>query len=300
MQKQNTINKHTAKNTIKIISNMITQRSKLPMTPAQFITTTNNAAVQRLNNNTYQLVIGIKNIQSLLPNIKIDYFVNTIISCFHEERHLQQMYLFQQNKCDDTLLHMAHTDLISKSIKEAYSKNINGGYWHNINEIDAELYGIKQTKTFFHEYFPEINIDQHIINLINTYSNWYAKRPVNTISDVIQNLETAQQQSYQKPIALPIQNPTNESFSEALANFASDDFRRRAYLQAFYMKNMKYTTDILLDFIKIEYPWEYKEYPCLQNEWTDKIRNAEPPTFATLRKLNRITQLEELYGHLLD
>lgn len=39
---------------------MITQRSKLPMTPAQFITTTNNAAVQRLNNNTYQLVIGIK------------------------------------------------------------------------------------------------------------------------------------------------------------------------------------------------------------------------------------------------
>ena len=44
----------------------------------------------------------------------------------------------------------------------------------------------------------------------------------------------------------------------------------------------------------------YKEFPCLQNEWTYKIRNAEPPTFAKLRKLNRITQLEELYGHLLD
>lgn len=61
MEKQNTINKHTAKNTITSISDMITQRSKLPMSPTQFVTTTNNAAVQRLKNNTYQLIVGIKN-----------------------------------------------------------------------------------------------------------------------------------------------------------------------------------------------------------------------------------------------
>ncbi len=54
------------------------------------------------------------------------------------------------------------------------------------------------------------------------------------------------------------------------------------------------------NFIKENQPWRYKKFPCLQDEWTDEIRNAEPPTFAKLRKLNRITQLEELYGHLLD
>ncbi len=58
--------------------------------------------------------------------------------------------------------------------------------------------------------------------------------------------------------------------------------------------------NILLDFIKEERPWKYKEYPCLQDEWTDKIRNAEPPAFAKLRKLDRATQLEAMYKNLLD
>lgn len=195
---------------------------------------------------------------------------------------------------------MAHTDLISKSIKEAYSQNVNGGYWHNINEIDAELYGIEQTRTFFHEYFPEINVDKHIVNLINNYSNWYADRPVTNITDVIENLTTAKQISYNKPISLPIQNPTNDSYSEPLMQFVSNDFRRRAYLQAFYMKDMQSTTNILLEFIKTEYPWKYKQYPCLQDEWTDEIRNAKPPAFAKLRKLDRAAKLEAQYGDKLD
>lgn len=301
MEKQ--INKTLVENTLTDILNNIFENAKVPMGKA-ILSKTQNSAIRHKHKN-YDVII---NVSPLFENNKTNTiseqdFVDMVWSCFHEEEHLYQNYIFQQPTCTDEIRHMAHTELLHISIPETYQSNDNSGlagYWHNINEIDAETYGLQKTRIFFQQNFPEIDIDTHLIQLIKNKTVWYAaNRNIKTIDDAFHNLNIAKQESYHKPILLPIRYIQNK-YSPGLKKFIANDIRRQNYIQAYDNQDGQTCTQLLLNFIKENQPWRYKKFPCLQDEWTDEIRNAEPPTFAKLRKLNRITQLEELYGHLLD
>lgn len=194
---------------------------------------------------------------------------------------------------------MAHTDLLRISIPECYQGGILANYWNNINEIDAESYGIQKTKQFFQTNFPSIDVDTHIINIIKEKRIWYADTNIKTVDQAIQNLEKQRVAVINRPICL-FSKFSQHTYSHSLQTFIQNENRLLAYNTAYNNQDSKQVMNILLDFIKEERPWKYKEYPCLQDEWTDKIRNAEPPAFAKLRKLDRATQLEDMYENLLD
>lgn len=294
-----TINRKIAKNTILTLMDNITQNSELPMLPAKLVNQFSSEL--QYKNNKYRILIGIKELFSYRDKNQVleQNFVAAIISCFHENRHLQQQFAFRQSSCNEEIKFMAHTDLLRISIPECYQGGILANYWNNINEIDAESYGIQKTKQFFQTNFPSIDVDTHIINIIKEKRIWYADTNIKTVDQAIQNLEKQRVAVINRPICL-FSKFSQHTYSHSLQTFIQNENRLLAYNTAYNNQDSKQVMNILLDFIKEEHPWKYKEYPCLQDEWTDKIRNAEPPAFAKLRKLDRATQLEAMYENLLD
>ncbi len=294
-----TINRQIAKDTILTLIDTITQNSKLPMLPAKLVNQFSSEL--QCKQNQYRILIGIKDLFSYKNKNQVleQNFVATIIACFHEDRHLQQQFAFRQSSCNEEIKFMAHTDLLRISMPECYQGGILANYWNNINEIDAESYGIQKTKQFFQTNFPRMDVDIHIINIIKEKRIWYADTNIKTVDQAIQNLEKQRVAVINRPICL-FSKFSQHTYSHSLQTFIQNENRLLAYNTAYNNQDSKQVMNILLDFIKEERPWKYKEYPCLQDEWTDKIRNAEPPAFAKLRKLDRATQLEAMYENLLD
>lgn len=296
------INKTIVKNTITNILHDICKNSKVSIGNV-ILSKTQDSAIRHKHKN-YDIIINISPLfeNNKTTTISEQKFVDIVWSCFHEEEHLHQNYLFQQPECTDEIRHMAHTELLHVSIPETYQPNDTSGlagYWHNINEINAETYGMQKTRLFFQQNFPDIDVDHHLVQLISSKNIWYANnRNIKNINNAFHNLNVAKQNSYHKPILLPIRYIQNK-YSSCLKEFISNEVRRQNYIQAYDNQDGKTCLQLLLDFIKEERPWKYKEYPCLQDEWTDKIRNAEPPALAKLRKLDRATQLEAMYANLL-
>lgn len=294
-----TIDKDIVLDTIRELLDTFTKQSKLPMLAPKQISKELSSAIQ-YEHNRYRIVLGTKDLSSYKYNKQIpeQLFVEKIISCFHEDRHLQQQFAFRQSSCNEEIKFMAHTDLLRISIPECYQGGILANYWNNINEIDAESYGIQKTKQFFQTNFPSIDVDTHIINIIKEKRIWYADTNIKTVDQAIQNLEKQRVAVINRPICL-FSKFSQHTYSHSLQTFIQNENRLLAYNTAYNHQDSKQVMNILLDFIKEERPWKYKEYPCLQDEWTDKIRNAEPPAFAKLRKLDRATQLESMYENLL-
>lgn len=295
-----TIDKDIVLDTIRELLDTFTKQSKLPMLAPKQISKELSSAIQ-YEHNRYRIVLGTKDLSSYKYNKQIpeQLFVEKIISRFHEDRHLQQQFAFRQSSCNEEIKFMAHTDLLRISIPECYQGGILANYWNNINEIDAESYGIQKTKQFFQTNFPSIDVDTHIINIIKEKRIWYADTNIKTVDQAIQNLEKQRVAVINRPICL-FSKFSQHTYSHSLQTFIQNENRLLAYNTAYNNQDSKQVMNILLDFIKEERPWKYKEYPCLQDEWTDKIRNAEPPAFAKLRKLDRATQLEAMYENLLD
>lgn len=295
-----TIDKDIALDTIRELLDTFTKQSKLPMAAPKQTPKELSSAIQ-YEHNRYRIVLGTKDLSSYKYNKQIpeQLFVEKIISCFHENRHLQQQFAFKQSSCNKEIKFMAHTDLLRISIPECYQGGILANYWNNVNEIDAELYGIKNTKLFFQTNFPNIDVNTHIVNIIREKGIWYADTNINNVDQAIQNLEQQLLAVTHRPICL-FSKFSQPTYSHSLQTFMKNENRLLTYNIAYNNQDSKQVMKILLDFVKEERPWKYKEYPCLQDEWTDKIRNAEPPAFAKLRKLDRATQLEAIYENRLD
>lgn len=301
------INKTTVQNTLTNIINNIFENAQVPMGKS-ILSKTHNPAI-RFRKNKYDIIINVSPLfeNKKAPTISEQTFVDIVWSCFHEEEHLHQNYIFQQSKCTNEIRHMAHTELLHVTIPETYDSNSESnlsGYWHNINEINAELYGLKKTIIFFQENFqenfPEIDVENHIIQLIKDKTVWYAdNKNIKNIHEATQKLEDAKQQSYDEPILLQIRH-IHKNYSPCLKSFVSDETRRKTYVNAYDNHDGQTCMQLLLDFIKENQPWKYKKFTCLQDEWTDEIRNAKPPAFAKLRKLDRAAELEAQYGDKLD
>ena len=120
-----TIDKDIVLDTIRELLDTFTKQSKLPMLAPKQISKELSSAIQ-YEHNRYRIVLGTKDLSSYKYNKQIpeQLFVEKIISCFHEDRHLQQQFAFRQSSCNEEIKFMAHTDLLRISIPECYQGGI--------------------------------------------------------------------------------------------------------------------------------------------------------------------------------
>lgn len=245
----------TAKNTLENITEDIKRNANVYVTNIQLRAVNHNSGVHTLKNNKYSVIINISRLYDHIDrnnNVDDKDFVDTIISCYHEERHLQQAFFYQQDSCTHEVRNMAHTDILRATIPEYY--HLDTGYYTNINEIDAELYGIRKTRAFLQTYFPEINSEKIMTELIQSYPHWYADNNITSVNEAIYNLEKAKEQAYNKPVLLPIRYTKNQKHSPNLQAFISDESRRQAYIQAYDNHDGQTANQLILDFIKKKLP----------------------------------------------
>lgn len=151
----------------------------------------------------YFVTIGTHDINTNTQNgyVNDNAFVFTVLVCFHEQQHIIQRYHFTHDKkASQILRHLAYTDLLNTTIPEYYKY----GYWNDITEIDAELYGITETKKFFKINFPEIDINLELAKISKT-TKWYDNTKLKTAEQIITSLKAAKKTSLQ--YACPITHP---------------------------------------------------------------------------------------------
>lgn len=285
----------------RILTNIV-QNSNLPIhqkEPFRVDDTTTTSFAK--NKPPYQIIIGAKQLYDTQQNGLVNSFdlINTVISCFHEEQHLRQREIFQENSTHPFIKEMAHTDLIRQAFPMYYEYS----YFNNINEINAELQGIKKTRAFFHTYFPEMQVDHYLVQIINHMDQWYAPTNVSSVEEAIANLEYAQQTAYQKPVYLPFDNLETIPSSKELAKFASNPERQQAYIEAHQRQDGQATNQMLLDFITDNYPNLYRRYKCLQDEWQTPFQMIQQSKFLkkkTLHRDSRLDAFEEKYINMVE
>ena len=91
-----TIDKDIVLDTIRELLDTFTKQSKLPMLAPKQISKELSSAIQ-YEHNRYRIVLGTKDLSSYKYNKQIpeQLFVEKMISCFHEDRHLQQQFAFR-------------------------------------------------------------------------------------------------------------------------------------------------------------------------------------------------------------
>lgn len=254
----------------------------------------------KFNHHEYKIIIGTANLYNDMYHGHVHnfHFVQKVFACFHEIGHLKQAEEFQQPITNSEIQYMAQTEIIKRTLPEAYL--IENGYYNNINEIDAEQYGLFETRKFFKENFPEIDVDMYLVNIINSYEKWFAKQNISSVKEAMQNLEDARQQSRERILKLPIDKITPFSnCSPELKNFAKNTKRKQAYKQASENKDFKTAHRLLLDFIEQKYPWKYKELEGLKSEWTPRVYRSKHPILDN-NHAHRFAELEAEYGDTLE
>ena len=149
----------------------------------------NDSAIgpSKKNRSKYVVHIGRKNYRRAEQTGWVSEFdfVRTVLALYHEERHLQQdrldfLALDNPVHTDGTLLdgptacRMAKYHLVGKAVPEFYMAT----NMRNPVEHDAELYAIRETRKFFKEHFPEIDVDMRLVEIISSEAEgpagWYA------------------------------------------------------------------------------------------------------------------------------
>lgn len=235
--------------------------------------------------------------------------VQTVIIPYHEQRHCMQFQLFQKSNVSDKIKHMARIDLIKNAIPEYYREVY--GYWNNINEIDAERYGVATTYALFKNNFPEIDIETELVNLVKLSQRWYANTHVNSYDDIIRNLDQAEEASYDAYVHLKY-NPYILNYSRNFKAFYNDKTTYQQYLAL--SSDGAAANRLLLDFIKQQEPWRFLNYPCLEDtEWTPEVRQSKKPFIRNFinREVDevqpdpqsvheeRLRDVMNTYGHLI-
>lgn len=281
--------------TLQYIRKNISQNTNIPLQKIKFMK-------QRYGGSTttrepIEIIIGTKSIyENINDNMVRDQdFVDTVLTCYHEQQHALRRQQFKQPIVDNLTKQIARIDLISTTIPEYYRTNT--GYYDNIGEMDAELHGIIETRAFFKENFPEINVDHELVNIIHENSPWYADTHVKTVDEAIHNLHTAMTESYHKVIPLPINRKTGYQKKYSLKQFEKNSNNIQAYMS--FTDGMQ-SNQYLLNFIKDTQPWRFYRYPCIRSEWPESALNgtAKPPVFAKTRHLDRGFEAEAKFGHI--
>lgn len=156
--------------------------------------------------------------------MKIDYkknfnslFVTKVIDIFHEYRHFIQ-YTKSNNIEIKTSIDIGN---VCPSIKKMK-------YTMLPQELDAELYGILEAKSFFEERYPNIDFEKHLLEYVNNIERWYGQNPLKqdrpiftTFEEIVSYLYENLEISYDYPIPIEYDGFDNKAESIRVANLSS-------------------------------------------------------------------------------
>lgn len=245
----------------------------------------------------HKIEIGVQSLLSTRRNdyVKDKFFVFTILNLFHEEQHLHRLQQFQNTNASDNVKIFARNMVIRNAIPEYYQ----AGYFRNPNEIDAELAGIKNTRDFFKANYPEIDVDTELVNIIRKSKEWYADKHIATIEQGIQNLQTELNNPHPAFVKLPAILPY-KTYSQGLQDLYNHPKYNQAYKACKKSNDGIQGANTLLQFIEETQPWWFLNYKCLQDEWTNRIKNSTPPIDIQQHQSKRGAEAEAQFGHMLE
>lgn len=110
---------------------------------------------------TYVAVNGdCLRLRNSLRGIAMDDFAELMWAAKHEERHLWQYEQYKDpNVTDPFIKHMCEHFVIARRIPEFYW----AAYSKDPTEMDADAWSIRQTCDYFHENYPEYDVDDFLV-----------------------------------------------------------------------------------------------------------------------------------------
>ena len=261
--------------------------------PIEIVSTrTGSYFMHDIHKNEFKIGLGIK------PILQYSYegtlvrnkdFVRSIKSLMHEEQHLcQQKELFQHTTSDTDSKIMAAQNAICTVFPEYYETC----YFHsNLYEINAEKQALINTRDYFKANHPEINVEQELVNIINSYRTWYAEHPVTSFDDAIDKLNTAFDRAKNMPIII---NP--ENFKDRAPSPAYQLFFQDISLDEYNKLSGSEQRERLLKFIGKNAPSQITGYKVLSDiptaDCEDKIKEDETRPFRPLQKVPDISNVK--------
>lgn len=138
------------------------------------------------------------------PPVSDFNFARTILNTFHETAHYEQKnQLFRQKNLSNNEQKQLVQDIACMSSKEYYQ--MNGNYKINVNEIEAEHYGIYSAYNYLCEIFSDVPKETHeqtllqVINYKMKNSTYFVNqdKPFESLDEVYNAFDTAYEQALQ-------------------------------------------------------------------------------------------------------
>lgn len=205
------------KNNIKKIKDIIylaAKRSKIDINISfEFI---KNSQLAQDNNNKYYIFLENNSLEN--KNTSQEYkIVFKLIDLFHEYKHYLQHTRENSLEID-----------VSIELGKAYSSFKLAKYPLLSQELDAEIYGIMETKEYIEKYLPNIDFEKHLLEYVNNVERWYGieflenRKPIfSSYNQVIQYLIDNLENSYDYPVVFYYNDFLSQQESSNLAYLKS-------------------------------------------------------------------------------
>ncbi len=146
-------------------------------------------------------------------------FVGAVISVFHEYQHvLQSKNCFEVKGFDDDITSEIN---ISKYFSYYFVRYWEQNYLTMPHEIAAERYAIQRTRAYLCRIFPNLRLDEAILDYINKRRIWFVdtrKKPrFETLDEALTALDELQMTSYNK--SLVFKKPSDNEIIKLKADY---------------------------------------------------------------------------------
>ena len=138
--------------------------------------------------------------QGITKTVPAGVFVRIVLNIYHEERHLQQYALYKAAMPKIAAGVPIEADDLAGWPDDERTRRVLGYYaagrmtefrraiyMRDPTERDAELYAIEKTRKLFKNYYPDIDVDRALVDIIGRSSVWYAAK-ADTASALESNL----------------------------------------------------------------------------------------------------------------
>lgn len=148
------------------------------------------------NSKKVNVLIGIDGFPSKLhPFVNMDLFCEMMLSVKHEEQHVKQYAeIYKQHTEEARNMALDHVSTFYNPRYYRYN------YGNMLHEIDANIEGIKNTRKYFKDNFPEYNVDMALCEIMHRRQSsspytWMTaeRRKFSSVDDLIVSMEVHKQ-----------------------------------------------------------------------------------------------------------
>ena len=168
-----------------------------------------------INEKHPKIIINTTNLHKEKDNISDKTFVATVVTMFHEARHMEnhlKQYTFTRDDPEECR-QMALSYLVHQESDIYYYSN----YYNDPMEIDAEEYGVLMAYNYLKKNFPNADCDKLILDYVNDKSNeteiyfftLFENERLTNIEDIQKMYDTAFSESKNKAKAYIISDDEN-------------------------------------------------------------------------------------------